>query len=329
MKKVEDYKFPDDYKNIAEKYIMYKRSLGFKFSVHDQIKLNSLLSYIYSHIIDSNLQLSQDLVEFIAKRNGTESISYLHGRQSLIRQFALFLNLQGITAYVYPKSLVKTSADFIPYIYTHDEILEILKVSDSIKSKPQGYKNSYMIFPAIFRMLYGCGLRVGEAVALTKNNVDLENGIITVMNGKNNVSRLVPMSNSLKKYLIEYDSKVKRKENPFFFPARRNEQYATCSIRNKFIIVEKAAGIQQISTGKHPRLHDLRHTFSVHALEKMIKEGQDVYCSLPILSVYLGHKGIESTEKYLRLTKQYFQDVLKMNAVDAEKIFPEVEIYEK
>ncbi|HBZ35067.1 MAG TPA: integrase, partial [Rikenellaceae bacterium] len=53
-------------------------------------------------------------------------------------------------------------------------------------------------------------------------------------------------------------------------------------------------------------------------------KGMDPYCSLPVLSIYLGHKGIESTEIYLRLTRQYFIDVLKYGEKDANLIFPEV-----
>lgn len=58
----------------------------------------------------------------------------------------------------------------------------------------------------------------------------------------------------------------------------------------------------------------------------MIKNGMDPHCSLRALSTYLGHKGIESTEIYLRLTKQYFIDILKYSENDAEKIFPEVNL---
>ena len=75
---------------------------------------------------------------------------------------------------------------------------------------------------------------------------------------------------------------------------------------------------------KSKRLDFMRHTFSVHTLEQMIHKGMDPYCSLPILSTYLGHKGVESIEKYLRLTKQYFIDILQFSHEDAENIFPEV-----
>ena len=54
----------------------------------------------------------------------------------------------------------------------------------------------------------------------------------------------------------------------------------------------------------------------------------DPYCSLPILSVYMGHKGIESTEIYLRLTKHYFVNFLNYSKKDADYLFPEVTDYE-
>ncbi len=241
-----------------------------------------------------------------------------------MRQFALFLDLRGIPAYVYPKELVKTTEDFVPYIFTKDEINRILREADAIGPNKNKFVNTPYIYPAVIRMLYGCGLRVSEALALKCEHVNLDNGVLVIMNGKNNVSRLVPVSESLRQYLSMFDSKVQRAGNPFFFPALRHERYSSTTILNQFRRLEEKAGISQLSSGKYPRIHDLRHTFSVHALEQMIRKGMDPYCSLPILSTYLGHKGIESTEKYLRLTKQYFIDILQFSHQDAEKIFPEV-----
>lgn len=70
--------------------------------------------------------------------------------------------------------------------------------------------------------------------------------------------------------------------------------------------------------------HDLRHTFAVHSLEQSIDHGLDPYCSLPTLSTYMGHRGVESTEYYLRLTKHYFINVLHYTQAQADIIFPEV-----
>lgn len=77
-----------------------------------------------------------------------------------------------------------------------------------------------------------------------------------------------------------------------------------------------------------PRVHDIRHTYAVHALEKMINDGQDVYCTLPILSAYMGHRGIESTEKYLRLTEEAYGSVIDTISPLYIGVFPEVD-YEK
>jgi integrase len=73
-----------------------------------------------------------------------------------------------------------------------------------------------------------------------------------------------------------------------------------------------------------PRVHDIRHTYAVHALEKMINEGQDIYCTLPILSRFLGHRCIESTEKYLRLTKEAYSSIIDATTPLYIDVFPEV-----
>lgn len=325
MKQYDTFKFPESYRDIAMEYVTYKHSLGFKYPYAEQSSVNRMLKFIYAHSkSDPILALQPELVHAYASKKSNESARTLHCRQSHIRQFAQFLNLRGISAYVYPKELVKTTEDFVPYIFTKEEITRILQEADAIGPNKNKFVNTPYIYPAVIRMLYGCGLRVSEALALKCEHVDLDNGILIIMNGKNNVSRLVPISESLRRYLTMYELKVERAENRYFFPALRNERYSTSTILNQFRKLQEKAGIPRLRNGQFPRIHDLRHTFSVHALEQMIHKEMDPYASLPILSTYLGHKGIESTEKYLRLTKQYFVDILQLSHEAADKIFPEV-----
>jgi len=325
MKLYDAFDFPEMYRDIAMEYVAYKHSLGFKYSYFEQSKVNNMLYFIFTNSkSDSVLVLKPELVNAYASKRGNESPRNLHARQSHIRQFALFLNLQGFPAYIYPKELVKTSTNFVPYIFTTDEISQIIREADAIGPNKNKFVNTPYIYPAVIRILYGCGLRVSEALSLTCEHVDLDNGVLFIMNGKNNSSRVVPLSDSLRQYLSMYDLKVERNGNPYFFPALHNEQYSPTTIRNQFRKLEKKVGISPLSNGRYPRVHDLRHTFSVHALEQMIHKGLDPYCSLPILSTYLGHKGLESTEKYLRLTKQYFIEILQFSHQDAENIFPGV-----
>ena len=64
------------------------------------------------------------------------------------------------------------------------------------------------------------------------------------------------------------------------------------------------------SFGNLPRTHDLRHSFCVHALQQMVEKGMDIYCTLPFLSSFMGHRNIYSTEKYLRLVEENFSELI-------------------
>lgn len=327
MKQYDDFHFPEHVRNIAEAYVKYKRSLGFKCSYSDQSSINSMLEFIYTHSTATpKWALTPEVTYSYTVGSGTGRPRTIHVKQSMIRQFGLFMKLQGVDAYVFPKDLVKTPKDFTPYIFTKDEIESILYHADRIGPNKNKFVNTPYVYPAVIRILYGCGLRIGETLALLCGDVDLDNGVIIIRNGKNNASRLVPISDSLRDYLLYYNGRVQRGCNPYFFPALRGERYSDVTIRNTFRKLLKKAGIGSLPSGLFPRVHDLRHTFCVHALEQMVSKGMDPYCSLPALSTYVGHRGIESTEIYLRLTKQYFLDVLKYGVKDADLVFPEVDM---
>lgn len=284
-----------------------------------------MLNHIYIHNHNDVTHLTKDAVDsFLSLSNGSKPRT-LHANQSFIRQYGLYLRLNGYDSYIYPDKLIQCPKDFVPYIFTKEEIHSIFLFANRIGPNKNKFINTPFIYPAVFRLLYACGTRVGETLSLKTDDVNLEEWIITLYNGKNKVSRMIPMSDSLTKYLRMYNHRVDRTDgNPFFFPARHGEHYSPTTIRNTFRKILQQAGIRKLSSGSYPRIHDLRHTYAVHALELSISKGMDPYCSLPALSTYMGHKGIESTEYYLRLTKQYFVNVLNYTQEQADTIFPEV-----
>lgn len=154
MKQYDNFNFPETYRDIAVEYVEYKQSLGFKYSYSEQSEVNRMLNFIYANSkSDPILALQPELVTAYASKRGNESARKLHIRQSHIRQFALFLNLRGIRAYVYPKDLVKTTEDFVPYIFTKDEISRILQEADAIGPNKNKFVNTPYIYPAVIRML--------------------------------------------------------------------------------------------------------------------------------------------------------------------------------
>lgn len=110
-----------------------------------------------------------------------------------------------------------------------------------------------------------------------------------------------------------------------FFLLLWDGHYSKDSIRDFFKKFFEYANIYT-SSGKLPRVHDFRHTFAVHSLQKMVNTGIDIYCALPFLSSFLGHKDVYSTEKYLRLVENAFPELRLKNS---QNIFPEVDDYDK
>ena len=321
--KEKQFVFTGPFKDYCSQYVSYKRGMGFNFGESSLYLLRHMDDYFKQYNYSTSVLTKRMVEDFVSHRN-MESVKTQHMRMSLIRQFAIFMNRIGFDFYVYPDELIPIAKTFTPYIFTHDEIERIMNVVDHLSYIPQS-KYYHLIYPMLFRMLYGCGLRINEALSLKKPEIDLVNGILTITKTKNGTSRLVPMSWSLTGYCRSYAENMgfDMFSEGYFYPSRDGGKYHRTPVYIKFKQFMKLAGIfPEGAVG--PRVHDIRHTYAVHALEKMINDGQDVYCTLPILSTYLGHRGIESTEKYLRLTEEAYGSVIDAIAPFYTGVFPEV-----
>jgi len=325
--KEKQFVFRGPFKDYCFQYVSYKRDIGFNFGESSLYLLRYMDDYFKQYNLSSPILTKRMVEDFVSRRN-SESVKTQHMRMSLIRQFALFMNRKGFDFYVHPNELIPIPKTFTPYIFTHDEIKRIMNVVDCLPHITLS-KYFHLIYPMLFRMLYGCGLRINEALSLKKSEVDLANGILTITKTKNGTSRLVPMSRSLTDYCRRYAENMgfDMFSEGYFYPSRDAGKYHRTPVYVKFKQFMKTAGIYP-EGAVGPRVHDIRHTYAVHALEKMINDGRDVYCTLPILSTYLGHRGIESTEKYLRLTEEVYSSVIRTIAPLYTGVFPEVEHHE-
>lgn len=252
--------------------------------------------------------LSRRIVELWCKRRESESSSTLGHRISAIRLLADFLIRQGITAYFLPKySAPKRFENYIPHIYSREEIADLFNAADELKRTRISWHLSY--FPVAIRLLYSTGLRKNEADGLQWRNVDLKNGVLTIRQGKFRKDRFVPLSGQMKNILKKYAQSCDCQQDNFVFPSPRGTRCHKCTFYESFRIVLKQAGIQHGGKGKGPRLHDLRHTFAVHNLENWLKSGENIQVKLPILADYLGHQSLSGTQRYLRLTPFVFPEI--------------------
>ena len=120
------------------------------------------------------------------------------------------------------------------------------------------------------------------------------------------------MSESLKERLRNYSSKLgTRGPDAPFFPGANGTQIKHGVVYKLFREILWKMGIPHVGRNQGPRIHDLRHTFAVHRLVQWYREGADLDAMLPRLSTYLGHVGMEGTQRYLQMVAELMPEVTK------------------
>ncbi len=217
------------------------------------------------------------------------------------------------------------NGSFVPYIFTREEITNIFKSADNEKYSSAAFRRCA---PLLFRILYGTGLRINEALSLKVCDVVMQSNVLLIRESKNDNSRLVPMSPSLSKRVIEYLSINGYGLSEPLFQYNTGTQLTSRSAYEWFRLILWRAGIPHRGRGKGPRMHDLRHTFAVHSLQNAVALGTDPNAYLPLLSTYLGHRTLSATERYLRLTNEVFPTIIQEMDLIMNSIIPEVRAYE-
>jgi integrase/recombinase XerD len=315
------------FKEHFEGFIRYKVASGLKYD--DPIRY--VMRVLNSRLNRMGLQearIDRCVVEALAERLPSESVRTQSKRCTLLREFARYLVRIGIDAYILPNDYAPHLDDsFSPYIFSPAEMRSIFDEADSLPRLGH-YPHYHLVYPVLVRLLYSCGLRLSEAIHLRIKDVDLENGTLYIDKGKGAKSRVVPMNRSMTQVCRQYLGKRFGEAIPdgdtFFLQARDGNCYNKCSVR--FIIkkIYERAGAPRLVNGLYPRVHDLRHTFCMHSMMKMQKSGMDLYCTLPLLSQYVGHKGLKETELYLRLPSISYGEVAESLQVVTANLFPEV-----
>ena len=294
------------FKDIIPLYVKYKQSQGYKYEAGSK-----LLYAMDKYFKDNgciNIEMPEKIVlNFCKRKNDRESNNTIYKRQHIAKEFALFLKEQGYqNIYVYGYEYLNSHSNFQPYIFTDEEIKKIFKYIDSCDFKDSlkvRDKNFVDNFKTIIRLTYCCGLRSSEVRNIKLQDIDFNDGTILIRESKNNCTRLIPVSNTILDVLKEHNKKFNLSIDDYIFKSSKE-------------VLEKLNIATE--TGNSPRFHDLRFTFAVKSLEKMQEENQDIYCTLPILSVYMGHKNITCTEYYLKYTKS-IRDKINNKMIDFNK----------
>ncbi len=308
------------YAPLLNRYIGYKRSFGFKFREEYALKL---IDDFFYDIGSKEIGITRAEAEEYCHKHPNESEANHASRVGCIHRFSKFLVDAGYASFI-PRN-IKFSSTFTPKIFTRDEMIRIFAATDNLKC-PKGSNYHHKAMPVIVRLLYATGMRAGEVVSLMVGDVNLGEGTILIREPKNGRNRKIPVSDSMLEILKGYAARfnVGVSATQHFFRRPNGQSCNRNTIYRLFRKVLDDAGIPHLGRGEGPRLHDVRHTFSVHSFASMADAGLDLYYSLPLLSMYLGHSNLQATEGYIRLTEEMYPGIIADSNRISPSIFPEV-----
>jgi integrase len=322
----EEKPFVGEFKELLDDFIKQKRILGYKYdTTRDNLYRFSKYSLNYKF---ENKSLTKELVLGWTGRRKNESVKTWEHRASDLRQFALYLQNQGYIAYVPQKKNKISRGEYIPYIFTYEEIERFIRIVDSIPPHPRS--NKHQTYPLLFRLLYCCGLRISEAFNLKIADVDFDKGVLFIRGSKFQKDRIIPMSAPLGDMFNRYHDLFNRNnaQKDYFFRNKNGTPLRHSWVYKMYRKLLWKAGISHGGKGKGPRVHDFRHFFCVNTLTKQAKKGVDLYVTLPILSVYVGHSSVGATQRYVRLTTEAYSELIEKVSWTCAYVFPEVTEYE-
>lgn len=304
-----------EYNIIFEEFIQFKRFLGNKYKT-DEIVINEIKTYL----IDNNItKITKEVTENYARINPNISSNTVARNMGVFREFCSFLKYQkNIDCYQIPHKIYpQNHNNFIPYIFSYKEIKTIYSNLNKVFDYHYSYYNQ-KAYPLIVKILYQTGMRIGELINIKLKDYDYELPAFKLINTKNNEERYVAIPDSLNKEINDFIVK-------FFYNKSNEEVIFNVSSSAFSSYFKKVLILSNIKiTDKGPRLHDLRHTFVVHNIDKAIKDGKDINTILPILMAQLGHKNINSLSYYFHITKDVLGTVNSISEEALGYLIPEV-----
>jgi site-specific recombinase XerD len=300
---------------VVEDYVGWKRSLGFRFRTGGMI----LQAFVREAGPIDIRDVSQQVVAGFLRGPRPPIGSSWHTKHCALVGLCRFALQRGLLSTSPLPFFVPKRPEYArPYIYSTDELRRILDGSRILDARNRRSGQAASVAPLTFRtlilVLYGAGLRLSEALALTLDDVDLSASTLVVRNTKFFKTRLLPIGPKLSSALGLYaESRLALLDRPpaarTFFLRRHGIAISGQAAERYFRMVRSHLGMRrQDGAYFQPRLHDLRHAFAVHRLVAWYRQGADVQLLLPKLSTYLGHIGLAETQHYLTMTPDLLRE---------------------
>jgi integrase/recombinase XerD len=280
---------------VAEEYVQLRRALGHKMD-HAARLLPEFVVYLES--IEAETVTVANALAWAQTSPWDPAPASRSQRMAVARGFARYLAGIDPRTEVPPAGLLPyPKRRRTPFIFSADDIAALMAEARQLTTSFRA-----ATYDTLIGLLVVTGMRVGEAIRLSRNDIDFEAGVLVVRLSKFGKSREVPLQTSTTQALALYarrrDERWPHPKAPNFFVSQRGTPLLYPAVRHTFRQLVATASIGAQSPVS-PRIHDLRHSFAVRTLINWYREGKDVQAWLPRLSTYLGHRDPRFTYRYL------------------------------
>jgi integrase len=281
----------------VQDYLALRRRLGFKLRNTEQL-LRQFARFAKEN--GTSRVTTRLVVRWATRRPNSQAVT-LAARYRTARLFALYLSGLDSRVEVPPAGLLPCRKDRrAPYIYSDREVVCLMREAASLPS-PKGLRGPTL--STLIGLLAVTGLRIGEAIRLGRDDVDLPHAMLTIDHAKGYRTRLVPIHAStceaLRRFERLRDRLCPQAKCQNFFISEQGTRLNDTRVRAWFGTASRHIGLRGPHDTRGPRLHDFRHRFTVKALLGWYRTDKDVEVHMPELSTYLGHLHVSGTYWYL------------------------------
>jgi integrase/recombinase XerD len=285
-----------DLHQAVEDYIAVRRALGSKLERRPQL-LEDFVAFVEAA---GATTVTTELAVAWATLPGSDAHpTYLSNRLCAVRGFARHLQAFDPATEVPPVQLLpRPKCRAIPYLYSDADIAALMRAARSLTPALRA-----ATYETLIGLLSVTGMRVGEGLRLARDDVDWDEGVLTIWDSKFGKSREVPLHRSaldaLKVYEQRRDELCPDPKTASFFVSPAGTRLVYVTVQKAFSRLVEDAGLGPRSPGRRPRMHDMRHSLACTVLLGWYRDGVDVEAHLPVLSTFLGHGTPSSTYWYL------------------------------
>lgn len=277
----------------VDEYLRLRRALGFKLKEEER-ELGQLVGYLEAagaETVNSELAIRWARLPVGVHPNQWAK------RLRIARGFAAYLKtIDPMTEIPPPDVFPHRRQRATPYLFSQEDICRLLAEARRLRRPLRAAS-----YEALFGLLAVSGMRIGEAIALERSDVDLDAGLITIPKPKGDRARLVPLhptaTEALRRYASVRDRLCPRPRSRAFFLSSAGTPVLAVGLRAAFREITTRIGIR--SEAVRPRIHDLRHRFAVQTLIDWQRSGVNIDEHIATLSTYLGHVSPADTYWYL------------------------------